>query len=72
MNNFNRSLISSTTSSGTKISSDSKEHKSSYSPPSYREHIGGLTEIIETNRHAYKTADRMFDIVLNQLNNSTK
>lgn len=72
MANFNRSLISSSTSSGTKISSDSKNHKSSSSTPNYRKHIGGLTEIIETNRHAYKTANRIFDIVLNQLNNSTK
>lgn len=72
MKNFDRSLISSSTSSGTKISSNSEEHKPSYAPPNYREHIGGLTKIIETNRHAYKTANRIFDIVLNQLNNSTK
>ncbi len=72
MKNFNRSLISSSTSSGTKISSDSKDHKSSSSTPVYREHIGGLTKIIETNRHAYKTANKMFDNVLRQLNNTTK
>ncbi len=72
MKNFNKSLIDSSTYSDTKISSKTKEHKSSYALPIYKESIEGLTEIIETKRHAYKTANKMFDIVLRQLNNTTK
>lgn len=72
MKNLNRSLINSSTSSSTKISSEIKEHKSSSSTPSYREHIGCLTKILEINRHAYKTANRISDNVLRQLNNTTK
>lgn len=71
MANLDKSSIIFPTSSNTKISSDSKEHKP-YIPPTYKEPIEDLTKIINASRSAYKKTDKMLDNVLLQLNLTTK